>query len=362
MINFTVGPVQMDEETLRLGCKQIPYFRTEEFSELMAENERMMLSLADAENNSRAVFLTASGTGAMEAAIVNSFDRRDKVLVVNGGSFGARFVEILKIHEIPFEEIHLDYGKPLTKEILSNYDPANFSGFVIQLCETSTGVLYDVDLVSEFCSKNKIFLLVDAISGFLADEISMRRFGIDILITGSQKALALPPGISIIMMSKRAVSVAQECRAKCLYLNLFSALKDGERGQTPFTPAVGILIQLNEKLKRIGQSGGYFAQRKIIERRAKRFRSYIKDFQFEFFVELENMSNCVTALSPSDKKLSAYKIFEILKNEYGIWICPNGGELKETVLRVGHIGAISDGDMDALFCALQNMKSRGILE
>lgn len=74
------------------------------------------------------------------------------------------------------------------------------------------------------------------------------------------------------------------------------------------------------------------------------------------------MSNCVTALSPSDKKLSAYKIFEILKNEYGIWICPNGGELKETVLRVGHIGAISDGDMDALFCALQNMKSRGILE
>lgn len=185
MINFTVGPVQSDEKTLRIGGEQIPYFRTEEFSEIMAENERMMLSLADAESESRAVFLTASGTGAMEAAIVNSFGRSSKVLVVNGGSFGARFVEILKIHEIPFEEIRLDYGKPLTKEILSAYNPADFYGFAIQLCETSTGILYDMDLVSDFCAKNKIFLLVDAISGFLADKISMQKFGIDILITGS---------------------------------------------------------------------------------------------------------------------------------------------------------------------------------
>lgn len=361
MINFTVGPVQSDEETLRIGSEQIPYFRTEEFSKIMTENERMMLSLADAESESRAVFLTASGTGAMEAAVVNSFDRHDKVLVVNGGSFGARFVEILKIHEIPFEEIRLEYGKPLTKEILSAYNPADFSGFAVQLCETSTGVLYNMDLVSDFCAQNKIFLLVDAISGFLADKISMRKFGIDILITGSQKALSLPPGVSMIMMSKRAVAVLQENRSKCLYLNLSLALKDGERGQTPFTPAVGILIQLHEKLRRIEKDGGYSAQQKIIARRAENFRSAIKDFPFAFFMEAEHMSNCVTALSPCNENISAYRIFEILKNEYGIWICPNGGELKEKVLRVGHIGAISDGDMDALFSALSDMKNRGII-
>lgn len=163
------------------------------------------------------------------------------------------------------------------------------------------------------------------------------------------------------MMSKRAVSVARENRSKCLYLNLSLALKDGERGQTPFTPAVGILIQLNEKLKRIEQSGGYLAQQKIIASRAEKFRSAIKDFPFAFFVKAENMSNCVTALSPCDGNTSAYRIFEILKNEYGIWICPNGGELKEKILRVGHIGAISDGDMDALFSALHDMKNRGIL-
>ena len=102
MTNFTVGPVQMDGETLSIGAEQIPYFRTPEFSELMKENEVMLCTLFDAPKNSRVVFMTGSGTASMEAGVMNFFTPRDKVLVVNGGSFGSRLSELCRIHEIPF--------------------------------------------------------------------------------------------------------------------------------------------------------------------------------------------------------------------------------------------------------------------
>ena len=95
MINFTVGPVQSSEKVREIGAEQVPYFRTNEFSELMLENEKLMLKFSDAPDGSKAVFITGSGTAAMEAAILNTLTSSDKVLVVNGGSFGQRFVELL---------------------------------------------------------------------------------------------------------------------------------------------------------------------------------------------------------------------------------------------------------------------------
>ena len=110
--------------------------------------------------------------------------------------------------------------------------------------ETSTGVLYDMDMISAFCRENGLVLVVDAISAFLADDVSMKRWGADVVFTGSQKALAVPPGISMMVLSSRAVERIYANRPACYYLDLKAALKNGERGQTPFTPAVGILIQI----------------------------------------------------------------------------------------------------------------------
>ena len=113
MINFAVGPVQMDEEIRAIGAKEVPYFRTPEFSAIMKENERLMKQFTGAPEDARAVFLTGSGTAAMEAAVMNLFTERDRVLVVNGGSFGARFAKICEIHEVPHEEIQLESGRAL---------------------------------------------------------------------------------------------------------------------------------------------------------------------------------------------------------------------------------------------------------
>lgn len=175
MINFTVGPVQMDKKTRAFGQKQIPYFRTPEFSSLMKENETILCELFDAPGDSRVIFMTASGTASMEGAVMNFFTQKDNVLVVNGGSFGQRFVELCVIHEIPFTEIKLYYGKPLTKEDLNPFENQGYTGVLVQLCETSTGIRFDMSLVGDFCKRNGCFFLVDAISGFLADELSMKK-------------------------------------------------------------------------------------------------------------------------------------------------------------------------------------------
>ena len=357
MLNFTVGPVMSCEEVRTIGAEQVPYFRTPEFSKIMFENENLMKKFAKADENARVVFLTGSGTAAMEAAVINDFDTKDKVLIVNGGSFGQRFVKICQIHQIPYTEIKLEIGKKLTQEMLDQYDGKDYTGFLVNIHETSTGVHYDPVMISEFCKKNNMFLLVDAISSFLADEFDMEKLGVDLMLTGSQKALACPPGISVIVLSEHAVQRVYEKTPQCLYLDLKEALKNGERGQTPFTPAVGILRQIHARLLEIEKAGGVEAETAKIASLAADFREKIKDMPFE--IPSESMSNAVTPLHPLN--VSAYKIFETLKDEYHIWVCPNGGDLAEKIFRVGHIGALTTDDNTSLVEALKDMQNRGLL-
>lgn len=357
MLNFTVGPVQSSDCVREIGSEQVPYFRTDEFSEIMLENERLIKKLAKAPKDSRVVFITGSGTASMEATIINTLTKQDKAIVINGGSFGKRFVELCKIHEIPYSEISIEFGKTLTEDMLKPYENKGYTTLIVNVHETSTGVHYDIDMISEFCKRNNLFLIVDAISSFLADPFDMDKLNASVMITGSQKALACPPGISIIVLSAEAVERVENNYPKCMYLNLKSALKDQERGQTPFTPAVGILRQINARLKEIEKNGGVECEIARIQKLAMDFRKKIKDLPFELVSE--SPSNAVTSLHPLN--VSAYDIFLELKNNYNIWICPNGGELKDKVFRVGHIGDLKIEDNDVLITALKDMEKRGLL-
>ena len=205
MINFTVGPVQSSDAVRAIGAEQVPYFRTSEFSDVMFENEKLIKKFAKASDDSKVVFLTSSGSGAMETAIMNNLTPTDKALVVNGGSFGHRFVELLELHHIPYTEIKLEHGKALKAEHLAPYEGQGYTAFLVNKHETSTGVHYDMNLISDFCKRNQLFLIVDCISTFLADPFDMKELGADIMITGSQKALACPPGISVMVLSADAI-------------------------------------------------------------------------------------------------------------------------------------------------------------
>ena len=142
---------------------------------------------------------------------------------------------------------------------------------------------------------------------------------------------------------------------KSMYFDLTDALKNMERGQTPFTPAVGILRQINTRLKEIERNGGADAEVARVAAQAEDFRTRVAELPFEFVSE--SPANGVTSLHP----INAYEIFTKLKDEYGIWICPNGGDMKETVFRVGHIGALTHDDNTSLINALRDLLNRGLL-
>ena len=305
MLNFTVGPVMSSDAVRAIGADQVPYFRTAEFSDVMLENEKLIRKFAKASDDSRVVFLTGSGTAAMEAGVMNCLNKEDKALVVNGGSFGHRFVQLLELHDVPHTEIVLGHGKALKKEMLDQYEGKGYTAFVVNLHETSTGVHYDIDMISDFCKRNGMFLLVDSISSFLADEFNMEKLGVDVMLTGSQKALACPPGVSVIVLSPKAIARIENNNPKCMYFDLKDALKNGERGQTPFTPAVGILRQINARLKEIDAEGGVSEENKKIAELAADFREKIKGLPFE--IVSEAMSNAVTPLHPTTA--NAYDIF-----------------------------------------------------
>lgn len=186
MLNFAVGPVPSDPRVRALGGEDSPYFRTPEFSQAMLENEQMLCSLASASKGSRAIFLTNSGTGAMEAAVMGLLDpEKDKALVVDGGSFGHRFRQMLDLHGIANVAIELEPGTPLTSGHLEAVE-GDFTAFLVNLGETSQGVLYDAELIGAYCRERDLFLIVDGISSFLADPFDMEAMGADVLITDAQ--------------------------------------------------------------------------------------------------------------------------------------------------------------------------------
>ena len=353
MINFTVGPVQSCDAVRKIGAENVPYFRTAEFSEIMLENERLIKEFVNAPDGSRVVFITGSGTASMEAAVMNVLTTNDRALVVNGGSFGQRFCRICEIHDVLYDEIRLETGHQLQlHDIATVAVGKKHSAFLVNKHETSTGVLYDMRLISEYCKEKGLLLVVDNISSFLCDNFDMAGLGADVMITGSQKALACPPGVSLIVLSPQALARVERNDSKSLYFDLKDALKNQARGQTPFTPAVQTLFQINARLREIAKSGGVAAEVGRSKALSEYFRNSIKDLPLE--IVSESLSNAVTPLHPTNG-MSAYDIFLRLKNEYGIWICPNGGELKDKVFRVGHMGYLTTDDYDKLVVALKEV-------
>lgn len=355
MLNFTVGPVQSSQEVLDIGAENTPYFRTSEFSQIMKENEACMLELLHAPEGSRQLFLTASGSGGMEAAVINCLDSQDKALVVNGGSFGHRFDEILTIHDIDHDNIFLKPGQPLTAQDLKPFENKGYTAFLVNIHETSTGILYDKELIADFCRRNQLFLIVDAISSFLSDPLDMEAMGADVVIAGSQKALACPPGIALVTLSPAAIKRVERIDPHSLYFDFKSMLKNGERGQTPFTPAVSILLQLHARLQQ-ATARGVDAEVAGPARLAEDFRTRAAKLPLE--LRLVSPSNTCTYCTISQG--GAEELFRRLIDEYQIWICPNGGDNKDTSFRVGHIGELSLEDNTTLLKALEELHDRGI--
>lgn len=346
MKQFIVGPVELYESTRNVYKKDFTYFRTTEYGDMVKEtlaklNKMMGNSVPDS-----LIYLTASGTAAMEAVIENCCFPSDKAIVINGGTFGRRFCELLEYHNVNFSQIKLEWGEALTPEHLEKFNNKGYTMLFVNLHETSTGQLYDISMLSDFCKKNNLLLVVDAISTFLCDEYDMEKYGIDVTITSSQKGLCLSPGLSFISFSQRMLDRINSCeKTASKYFDFKDYFKNITRGQTPYTPAVFIMYELADMLELIEKEGGVNERLASIKEKCMYFRKKAKEIGLKI-PDTYPLSNMLTPLIFEDVKAS--EVLQILREKYHLYVNPCGGDLADKLCRVSHIGNTTINDFDEL--------------
>lgn len=351
---FTPGPVPIDRHILALGASQPPYNRTQAFSSLTHE---ILTDLQYIFQTAGAVaLLTGSGTAAMEAAVLNFLGESDRAVVINGGTFGQRWCDLCDIHSIAYDEIAVPIGTDLDLADLRDRLSGNrYTALLINAHETSVGHLYDIESIGLMARQFDVFFLVDAISSICADRFQMDEWHVDAAILSSQKALALPPGLSFIAMNDAAKARLVRGPPQSMYFDLGTYLANQARGQFPYTPAIGLLMQLHQRLLDIRQET---LPRSVLRHRerAESFRRTINDPTFAAFSVLPaRSSNAMTALWCEG--LDASEVVEELRIRHNIVVAPSGGELKSRVIRIAHMGAQENTDVATLVSALRGIAS-----
>lgn len=342
---FTIGPVEMYPSTRSIREKGFVHFRTDEFSALVKNSLNRLSQLLGNSTENSLIYLSASGTAAMEATVENCVGAEDKVLVINGGAFGHRFCELLKYHNKNYDSIDLKWNETLTQKHLDKYDNAQYTMLFVNLHETHTGQLYNIQMLSNFCKRNNLLLVVDAISTFLADEYDMEKYGIDLTIISSQKGLCLSPGMSFVSFSKRMIEkVTANQLTASKYFDFKDYLTNIPRGQTPYTPPVCVMYELADMLNIIEQEGGKNQRLKNVQEKCHYFRTKALEKGLE--LPKYPLSNMLTPVIIEGA--NAYEVIQVLKNKYRIFVNPCGGDLASTLLRVSHIGNTNMEDIDDL--------------
>jgi len=344
MKQFIVGPVEMYPSTKKVLEKGYTYFRTQEYGDMVKTCLSKVADMMGAQN-STTIYLAASGTGAMDAVVDNCMRNNDKALVINGGSFGHRFCELLKWYNVEYDSIDLEWDEIVTKKDLEPFEDKSYTALFVNLDETSSGKLYDIKLLSDFCKRNNMYLIVDAISAFMADAYDMEKYGIDVTIISSQKGLCLSPGMSIVSFSQRMVDkINTEGNPKSYYFDFKSYFRNIDRGQTPFTTTVSIMYELKDMLDLIEKAGGKDAWINNVQEKAEYFREQAS--QLGLIIPTYPKSNTLTPVYLEN--VNANEVVKYLREKYEICVNPCGGELSSRMFRVAHIGNTTKQDIDEL--------------
>ncbi len=345
---LTPGPTPLPPEICEAMARPIIHHRTPQFQEILKE---VSVGLKYVYQTASDVFIiSSSGTGAMEAAVVNLLSSGDTALVVQGGKFGERWAEIAKAYGINAEVIDVAWGKAVTPEEISKRLKANpeIKAVFTTLCETSTGVDNDIENIAKVVRETSAVLVVDAISGLGAIDLKTDAWGVDVVVSGSQKGLMLPPGLGFISVSPRAWKLVEASKSGRYYLDLRKAKKAIDKNDTPFTSSITLIIALNESLKLMRADGleYIFARHKKM---ADAVRAAAKALGLELFAPTA-ASDAVTAVKvPAG--IDGEKLVKTMRDSYGVTIAGGQDELKGKIFRIAHMGFISEFDIiTALSC------------
>ncbi len=350
---LTPGPVAVPEFVMLEMAKPLIHHRTSEFEEIFNNATQDLKELF--QTKEEVLILASSGTGAMEAAVSNSFSKNDKVIVVNGGKFGERWLKICQAFQLNVIELAVEWGESVDtnkiKEILAKND--DVKGVLVQASETSTGVEHPIKEIAKITKKmGNTILVVDGITGVGVFPIAFDDWGIDILIGGSQKAFMLPPGLAFISLSKKAWEFTKNANLPNFYFDLGAALKNSLKHTSPWTPAVTLIIGLGAVLKHFKSIG--FNQ--VYERcsiMSQATREGFKAIGLESFAKKHPSPALSVICSPSN--IDAGLIIKKLKDNYGIIVAGGQDQAKGKILRITHMGDVDKSDMIALISAVENI-------
>lgn len=348
---LTPGPTPLPE-TVRLALgRDMIHHRKQEFRELMFHvQDRLRLLFG---TRQVVIPLASSGTGAMTAAAGNLFHAGEKVLIIQGGKFGERWAEIAHSADLQTVILPVQWGQAVQMEEIRQILKAHpdLKGILMQLCETSTGVLMPVKDVAELAAEENLLLVVDGISGVGLSPCPMDEWQIDCLLTGSQKGLMLPPGLALISLSERAWEKAGQVTPRCFYFNLMKERENLEKGQTHFTTPVNLVFALDASLDLLLKNGleSIYLHQWALTMLA---RHGANAMGLDLLAK-ENFSWGLTAIVLPEK-VQGSDLLAWMQNHYGVCMAGGQDKLKNRIVRLGHMGWVDWGDCMAGLMALAN--------
>ncbi len=351
---FTPGPVPLPPQVIKALGQQIIHHRTPEFTKTFLEVREKLQKLLKTERD--VLMFASSGTGAMEASILNFFRKGDRVLIINAGKFGQRWKELAETFELKVIDYEIEWGKTYDKErvlqIVGEFP--DIKGILVQHSETSTTTLHDINFLADVSKKlDDCILIVDGITSVGVYEVYPDEIGIDVLVTGSQKALMLPPGLAILYYSEKAEKRLSTSNIPKYYFDVAKEAKKQAKGQTAYTPAINLIIALNESLNLMLDEG--------IENLAKRHavmaeatREAVKEIGLKLLSE--SPANSATGVyAPAGINADDLRK-ELLK--IGFRVAGGQDHLKGKIFRIAHMGYFDFMDMVQVIAGLEMALSK----
>ena len=332
---LTPGPTAVPPEVLLRMSQPLIHHRTPEFEALFAQVQEKLQWLFQTKQT--VLILAASGTGAMEAAVSNTCSPGDTVIVVNGGKFGERWLKISQAFGAKVVELKVEWGAAVTVDAVAQALEAHpdARAVLVQASETSTTVLHPVEQISALTRNTNILLVVDGITSVGATDTPMDRWGIDILVTGSQKALMLPPGLAFLAVSDKAWTRVEATRQPRYYFDLRREHKEQQKHTTAYTPAISLINGLHEVLRLMQEEGleHIFARHSLL---AAASRAAAQAMGLRLLAPA-SPSPAATGIWLPDG-VDGSRLLKYMRDRMGVDIAGGQDHLKGKVVRVSHIG------------------------
>ncbi|MCH8939549.1 MAG: alanine--glyoxylate aminotransferase family protein [Chloroflexi bacterium] len=348
------GPTPCPEDVLQAGAQQMIDHRGPEFKDMIGRIHSGLQTAFQTKN--QIAILTSSGTGAMEAAIINTLSPGDRVLSSSIGVFGDRFGQIAEAYGVDVVKLPIEYGDAVDPEEIGKALEADASikAVLITHNETSTGITNDLAAIAKVVREYDRLTLVDAISSVGCIPVQTDAWDLDVVVTGSQKGFMVPPGLAFAAVGPRAIEAAKTATLPRFYFEFSRAFSYYEQGQTPWTPAVSVMFSLDLALKKM-MADGMGAVYEKHARIANNVRNGVKKLGLELFPKDEKYaSDTVTAVKvPEGVELSNLR--GRLRVERDVIVAGGQGSLSGKIFRVGHMGHITDEDVDDVITSLKSV-------